>query len=88
MPIEPPPSAFLLQPSRERAGEGQDDVVAVGGDLAAGTLLAGYRHGLFPMPVRLAGREVLAWFSPDPRGVLPLGGLRLSRSLRAACRRF
>ena len=28
------------------------------------------------------------WWSPDPRGVLPLDGLRVSRSLRAACRRF
>lgn len=28
------------------------------------------------------------WFSPDPRGVLPLDRLRLSRSLRRSCRRF
>ena len=28
------------------------------------------------------------WWSPDPRGVLPLDGLRVSRSLRASARRF
>ena len=36
---------------------------------------------------RLAPRTV-GWWSPDPRGVLELDDLRVSRSLRAACRRF
>jgi leucyl/phenylalanyl-tRNA--protein transferase len=31
---------------------------------------------------------VLAWWSPDPRGVLPLDGLRVTRSLRKALDRF
>jgi leucyl/phenylalanyl-tRNA--protein transferase len=56
-------------------------VVGVGADLEPGTVLAAYRSGLFPMPV---GRRRLAWWSPDPRGVLPLEGLRVSRSLRKA----
>jgi leucyl/phenylalanyl-tRNA--protein transferase len=30
----------------------------------------------------------MGWWSPDPRGVLPLAGVHVSRSLRAACRRF
>ena len=30
----------------------------------------------------------LAWWSPDPRGIIPLDGLRVSRSLRRSCRRF
>lgn len=30
----------------------------------------------------------LGWWSPDPRGVLPLDGLRVSRSLRASMRRY
>jgi leucyl/phenylalanyl-tRNA--protein transferase len=30
----------------------------------------------------------LAWWSPDPRGVLPLGGLRVTRSLAKSARRF
>jgi leucyl/phenylalanyl-tRNA--protein transferase len=65
------------------AGEGE--VVGIGADLEAGTVLAAYRDGIFPMPAR---RGVLAWWSPDPRGVIPLDGLRTSRSLRKSCRRF
>jgi len=30
----------------------------------------------------------LAWWSPDPRGVIPLDGLVVHRSLRASCRKF
>lgn len=57
----------------------------LGGDLEAGTLLAAYRSGLFPMPI---GRRDLAWFSPDPRAVLPAGGVHVSRSLRRVLGRF
>jgi leucyl/phenylalanyl-tRNA--protein transferase len=57
-----------------------DDLVAVGADLAPGTLLAAYRLGLFPMPGDSPGE--LLWFSPVLRGVLPLDGLRVSSSLR------
>jgi leucyl/phenylalanyl-tRNA--protein transferase len=58
----------------------------MGADLEPGTLLAAYRVGLFPMPVA-RGRRV-AWWSPDPRGIIPLDGLRVSRSLRQSCRRY
>ena len=30
----------------------------------------------------------IGWFSPDPRGIIPLDGLRVSRSLRRSTRRF
>ena len=30
----------------------------------------------------------MGWWSPDPRAVIPLDGLRVSRSLRRSCRRF
>jgi leucyl/phenylalanyl-tRNA--protein transferase len=64
-----------------------DDLVGVGLDLEPETLVNAYASGLFPM--RLNGRRgPLGWWSPDPRGVLPLDGLRVSRSLRAARRRF
>jgi leucyl/phenylalanyl-tRNA--protein transferase len=63
--------------------------VGVGADLEPGTLLAAYRNGIFPMPVSVeADEELLVWWSPDPRGVLPLDGLRVSRSLRRSCARF
>jgi leucyl/phenylalanyl-tRNA--protein transferase len=64
----------------------EDDLVAVGADLEPGTLLAAYRAGLFPMRIRAGGP--LAWWSPEPRGVIPLDGLHVSRSLRRSCRQF
>lgn len=63
----------------------ESGVVALGADMEPGTLLAAYRAGLFPMPY---DRRRIAWFSPDPRGVIPLAGLRVSRSLRRSVRRF
>ena len=36
----------------------------------------------------LTQRGPIAWWSPDPRGVLDLADFRPSRSLRASCRRF
>ncbi|HZB71295.1 MAG TPA: leucyl/phenylalanyl-tRNA--protein transferase [Acidimicrobiales bacterium] len=63
-------------------------MVGVGADLEPGTLLRAYRAGIFPMPVADGGDELLVWWSPDPRGVLPLDGLRVSRSLRRSCARY
>jgi leucyl/phenylalanyl-tRNA--protein transferase len=60
-------------------------LVAIGADLAPGTILAAYRSALFPMPVRWSRSP--GWWSPDPRGILPLDGLKVSRSLRKACAR-
>jgi leucyl/phenylalanyl-tRNA--protein transferase len=63
---------------------GANDLVAVGGDLEPGTVLEAYAHGLFPMRVD----DVLAWWSPNPRGILPLAGFHVSRSLRRKRGRF
>lgn len=83
MPVEPPPTRWELPPAMEADEHG---IVAVGADLEPGTLLAAYRSGLFPMRT---GRDgPVAWWSPDPRGVLPLDGLHVGRSLRKARRRF
>jgi leucyl/phenylalanyl-tRNA---protein transferase len=60
----------------------------VGADLEPSTVLAAYRQGLFPMPVRAGRDEVLAWWSPDPRAILPLDGLIVSKSLRRSLRRY
>ena len=59
-------------------------LVGVGADLEPGTILGAYRRGLFPMPV--SGH--LGWWSPDPRGILPIDGLHVSRSLRRNLKRF
>jgi leucyl/phenylalanyl-tRNA---protein transferase len=83
-PIEPPPSPWDLDV--EQGPEG--DLVATGADLLPGTLLAAYRRGLFPMGIGPAGVEPIGWWSPDPRGVLPLPGLQVSRSLARSVGRF
>jgi leucyl/phenylalanyl-tRNA--protein transferase len=64
-----------------------DDLIITGGDLEPETLIAAYRRGIFPMEARgLPG--ILAWWSPDPRGILPLDGLRVTRSMRQSARQF
>jgi leucyl/phenylalanyl-tRNA--protein transferase len=65
----------------------EDDVVAMGADLAPDTLLYAYSHGMFPMYVDKRHRN-LGWWSPVQRGVIPLDGLRISRSMRQSSRRF
>jgi leucyl/phenylalanyl-tRNA--protein transferase len=66
-----------------RRGDG--DVIAVGADLAPGTLLQAYRKGMFPMNL---SDGHLGWWSPVERAIIPLDGLRVSRSLRKSVRRF
>lgn len=86
-PTEPPPSRWRFPVSADEVSAlaGTGEVAVLGGDLDPGTVLAAYRAGLFPMPVR---RRTLGWWSPDPRGILPLDALRVSRSLRKAAARF
>jgi leucyl/phenylalanyl-tRNA--protein transferase len=85
-PLEPPPTTWELPcDPGELSRRAKGDLVAVGADLEPGTLLAAYRCGLFPMPAR---RRRMAWFCPDPRGILPLDGLVVSRSLRRSMRRY
>lgn len=82
VPVEPPPSEwqFFIPAHVDESG-----LVAVGADLEPGTLLTAYRHALFPMPI---SRRRIGWFSPDPRGILPIDGLHVSRSLRRSARQF
>jgi leucyl/phenylalanyl-tRNA--protein transferase len=81
-PIEPAANRWRL-PAPELADA--SGLCGIGADLAPGTLLAAYRSGIFPMPLR---KKTLGWWSPDPRGVIPLDGLKVSRSLRRSCRRY
>jgi len=48
-----------------------------------GMLLNAYCRGIFPMGVE---RGELSWFSPDPRGVLPIQGFHVPRSVRSEMR--
>jgi leucyl/phenylalanyl-tRNA--protein transferase len=56
----------------------KDGLLAVGGDLEIDTLTTAYREGIFPWPI--SADYPLAWFSPDPRGILNLENIHLSKS--------
>jgi leucyl/phenylalanyl-tRNA--protein transferase len=83
VPVEPPASPWVFPDPRDA----EDDLVGIGADLAPGTLLAAYRSGIFPMPEH-GVRPPMHWFSPVRRGIVPLDGLVVSRSLRRSCRDY
>lgn len=62
-------------------------MICVGADLAPSTLITAYRAGLFPMP-HGRKRKDIGWWSPNPRGIIPIDGLHESRTLRRARKRF
>jgi leucyl/phenylalanyl-tRNA--protein transferase len=68
-------------PSRWR----DDDLIGVSRDVDAAMVLDAYRSGVFPMPLR---RRLMGWWSPLDRGILPLDGLRVPRSLRKMLGRY
>ena len=85
--------AYSMQPSRERPrfppveAAGPDGVLFVGGSLAPDWMLEAYRRGIFPMPIRVENRRLIAWLSPDPRGILEFDELHVSRRLDRRLRR-
>lgn len=84
-----PDSQWILPDPLE--ADPDSDVIAVGADLDPATVLQGYAQGLFPMHLSDEGSDQpkqLAWWSPNPRGILPLKSVRESRSLRKSRRRF
>ena len=83
----PAPVAPQFVAALQRASDGQD-LVCVGGALSSGLLLDGYRTGLFAMQVRVRRRDMLGWFSPDPRGVLEPDRVHRSRTDRRLSRAF
>ncbi|HEX8279871.1 MAG TPA: leucyl/phenylalanyl-tRNA--protein transferase [Chthoniobacterales bacterium] len=52
--------------------------------IAPEVLLQGYRLGVFPMAMEDGAIE---WFSPDPRGILPLDGFHVPHALRRVLRK-
>jgi len=48
-------------------------------------LLVGYRNGFFPMAEERSGRIV--WHRPDPRAIIPLDDVHISRSLLKTLRK-
>lgn len=64
----------------------ENGLVGIGADLEPETIISAYARGLFPMPIEAEGP--IAWWSPDPRAILPLDSVHVSRSLRRSMRRF
>lgn len=61
-----------------------EGLVAVGGALSPERLLDAYRHGIFPWPIY--AEDPMLWWSPDPRAILPLDGLYISKRLQRTLR--
>lgn len=84
----PPPQPVGRTPWRipdpSTADADAGGVVGFGADLKPSTLVDAYRRGIFPWP---HPGVATPWFSPDPRALLPLDGLHVSRSLRQRLRR-
>src|SRR6476659_77090 len=55
--------------------------------LSPDRLLEAYRRGIFPMPIRIDGRRLIAWLTPDPRGVLEFAALHISRRVQRRLKR-
>ncbi|SNC60772.1 leucyl/phenylalanyl-tRNA--protein transferase [Kytococcus aerolatus] len=66
----------------------EQDLIGAGGDLAPGTLLSAYSHGVFPMGLGQHGRGPVGWWFPVERGVLLPDEVHVSRSLRRSMRGF
>jgi leucyl/phenylalanyl-tRNA--protein transferase len=61
----------------------KNGLLAVGGDLRPATLLDAYRRGVFPW---YDDSTPICWWSPDPRAIIPLDGLHVSRRLARTLR--
>jgi leucyl/phenylalanyl-tRNA--protein transferase len=63
---------------------GPDGLVGIGGDLRPATLLRAYSDGVFPW---FSQGDPILWWSPDPRAIIELDGLHVSRSLARTIRK-
>lgn len=70
-------------PSVDNALRDPNGLLAAGADLSPGRLLDAYRRGIFPW---FGDEDPLLWWSPDPRMVLWVDELHVSKSLRKSIR--
>jgi len=70
--------AIIKFPPLDSADE--SGLLALGGDLEIESLILAYSEGIFPWPI--SKEYPLAWFSPDPRGVLFLEDFHINRSFK------
>jgi leucyl/phenylalanyl-tRNA--protein transferase len=70
--------AIIQFPPLESADE--NGLLGIGGDLEVESLYKAYTNGIFPWPI--SKEYPLAWFSPDPRGLLFYDDFHLSKSFK------
>jgi leucyl/phenylalanyl-tRNA--protein transferase len=73
----------LIFPPPDMAHTDPNGLLAFGGDLSAKRLLLAYSSGIFPW---FSHDEPIMWWSPDPRGILPLNNFKCSKSLKKFAR--
>jgi leucyl/phenylalanyl-tRNA--protein transferase len=81
MPIFQLGDEIIFPPVHLTSGNG---ILAIGGDLSPDRLIASYRQGIFPW---YSEGDPIIWWSPDPRFILFLEELRVSRSMMKVLRR-
>lgn len=57
----------------------EEGILAVGGDLSSDRLLLAYEMGIFPW---FSPPDPILWWSPDPRCILHVDELKISKSMR------
>ncbi|MBY5268848.1 leucyl/phenylalanyl-tRNA--protein transferase [Spiribacter salinus] len=72
-------------PDPETALAEPNGLLAIGASLSPQRLEAAYRAGIFPW---YSPGEPILWWSPDPRAIIAMGTLHISRSLDRALRRL
>ena len=73
----------LIFPPVDIAHTEPNGLLAFGGDLSAQRLLLAYSSGIFPW---FSQDEPIMWWSPNPRGILPLDNFNCSKSLNKFAR--
>ena len=61
------------------------DLIGYSDEFDAGVALEAYRCGVFPMPLN---QSEMGWWSPLMRGLLPIHGIRVTRSLGKMVKRY
>ena len=73
----------IVFPDVEFALDDPNGLLAVGGDLSRERLMLAYQSGVFPW---FSDPDPILWWSPDPRAVLFLDELKVTRSLAKSIR--
>ncbi|MDP5172109.1 MAG: leucyl/phenylalanyl-tRNA--protein transferase [Bacteroidia bacterium] len=81
MPIYSLPPQLIFPPVSHAEPDG---LLAIGGDLSPDRLILAYQSGIFPW---FSPDEPILWWSPDPRFVMHVDDLNISKSMKQVLRR-